>query len=112
MAALSLTQVPVDGGLADLAAAAVAANSGGDTAPCGPGRLLAIINGGGGSITATIGTPGTVSGLDVENPAVAVAAGDTALIPLSRLFAGANGRASITYSGVTSVTVAALELGT
>ncbi|MGW4030749.1 hypothetical protein ACWEFL_15755 [Streptomyces sp. NPDC004838] len=112
MANLSLVPVPVDGGLADLGAAAVAAAVGGDTAPCGPSRALYVRNGGGSPVTVTIATPGRVSGLDIENPALIVAAGDDGMIPLSRLFAGTNGRAAITYSGVTSVTVAVLELGT
>ncbi|MFE9737339.1 hypothetical protein [Streptomyces sp. NPDC006477] len=112
MAALNLTAVPVDGGVPDLAAVAVAAAALGDTAPCGPGRFLAVINGGGVSRTVTVATPGTVDGLAIEDLAVTVAAGDTALIPLPRVpFAGTNGRAAVTYDAVTSVTVAVLELG-
>lgn len=112
MAALGLTSVPVDGGVPDLAAVAVAAAALGDTAACGPNRFLVVINGDASSHTATVATPGTVSGLDVENAALVVAAGDTGMMPLPRLFAGSNGRASITYDAVTSVTVAVLELGT
>ncbi|MEU3600883.1 hypothetical protein ABZ714_19490 [Streptomyces sp. NPDC006798] len=112
MANLNLTVIPVDGGLADLAAAAVAAAAGGDTAPVGPGRFLFVKNGGASPVTVTLATPGRVSGLDIENPATVVAAGKEALLPLSRLFSGTNGRAAITYDAVTSVTVGALELGT
>lgn len=111
MAALNVTAVPVDGGLADVAAAAVAAAVGGDTAPTGPGRFLYVNNASASPITATVATPGTVSGLDVENAALTVAAGDHGIIPLNRVFTGANGRAAITYSAVTTVTVAVLELG-
>ncbi|MFE3495262.1 hypothetical protein ACFXOS_19685 [Streptomyces sp. NPDC059175] len=111
MAALTVTSAPVDGGLADLSGAAVAAASGGDTAPCGPDRFLVVINGDASPHTATVATPGTVSGLDIENAALVVAAGDTGILPLPRLFAGTNGRASITYDAVTSVTVAVVELG-
>ncbi|WTW96602.1 hypothetical protein OG216_25975 [Streptomycetaceae bacterium NBC_01309] len=118
MAALTLTAAPLDGGLPDLAGAAVAAAGaavaaagGGDTAPCGPGRFLWALNGGGSPVTVTVATPGTVSGLDIENPALVLAAGEHGLIPLPRVLAGATGRAAITYSGVTSVTVAAIELG-
>ncbi|MFF9146324.1 hypothetical protein ACF1BN_15835 [Streptomyces sp. NPDC014861] len=112
MAALNPTLVPVDGGLPDLSAVAVAATALGDTAPCGPGRLLAVINGGGAGRTVTVATPGTVDGLAIEDLAVTVAAGKTALIPLPRRpFAGTGGRAAITYDAVTSVTVAVLELG-
>ncbi|WP_436772066.1 hypothetical protein [Yinghuangia sp. YIM S09857] len=112
MAALTLTAAPLDGGLPDLAGAAVAAAGGGDTAPVGPNRFLWVLNGGGAEVTVTVATPGTVSGLDIENPALVLAAGDHGLIPLPRVLAGANGRAAITYSGVTSVTVAVIELGT
>ncbi|MEV6174881.1 hypothetical protein AB0L99_42585 [Streptomyces sp. NPDC051954] len=112
MADLSLTTVPVATGTADVAAAATAANAGGDTAPVGPGRFLYVNNGSGGSITVTIATPGTVSGLAVGDTAVAVAAGKHAIIPLSNVFRGSNGRAAITYSGVTSLTVRPFELGT
>jgi len=112
MAALALTEVPIDGGLADVAGAAVAAAGGGDTAAVGPGRFLYLSNGGGSPVTATVASPGTVKGLDVENPALVVAAGEIGLLPLPRFLAGTAGRAAITYSGVTSVTVAVLELGT
>lgn len=111
MAALNVTMAPVDGGLADVAAAAVAAAVGGDTAPTGPGRFLYVNNGSGAPITATVATPGTVSGLDVENAALVVGAGDHGIIPLSRVFAGVSGRAAVTYSAVTTVTVAVVELG-
>jgi hypothetical protein len=111
MAALAVTAVPVDGGLPDLAGAAAAATSGGDTAPCGPGRFLYVNNGDASSHTATVATPGTVSGLDVADAALIVAAGEEGIMPLPRLFAGTNGRAAITYDAVTSVTVAVLELG-
>lgn len=112
MAALAVTAVPIDGGLADLAGAAVAAAGGGDTAPCGPNRFLVVINGDASPHTATVATPGTVKGLDVDNAALTVAAGETGILPLSRIFAGTTGRAAITYDAVTSVTVAVLELGT
>lgn len=112
MAALTVTSVPIDGGLADLAGAATAAAGGGDTAPVGPNRFLVVVNGDASPHTATIASPDTVSGLDIENPAVTVAAGETGVLPLPRMLAGTDGRAAITYDGVTSVTVAVLELET
>jgi hypothetical protein len=112
MANLTVTSVPIDGGLADLAGAAVAAAGGGDTAPVGPGRFLFVANGDASPHTATLATPGTVKGLDIENPALTVAAGEYGIIPLPSILAGTNGRAAITYDGVTSVTVAVLEPGT
>ncbi|MFJ4907721.1 hypothetical protein ACIQCR_24600 [Streptomyces sp. NPDC093249] len=111
MAALNLTAVPLTGGVADLAAAGVAASGGGDTAPCGPNRFLWVQNGDAAPHTVTVATPGTVSGLAVADAALTIAAGKVGLLPLPRLFANAAGRAAITYDGVTLVKVAVLELG-
>jgi hypothetical protein len=110
MADLSLISVPVATGIADAAAQTVAAAGGGDTAPVGPGRFLYASNGSGGALTVTVATPGTVSGLAIADTAVSIAAGDIAIIPLANVHRGSNGRAAITYSGVTSLTVAAFEL--
>lgn len=112
MADLTVTAVPINGGLADLAAAAVAASGTGDTAPVGPNRFLVVINGDASPHTATVATPGTVKGLDVADAVLTVAAGDTGLVPLPRVFAGVDGRAAVTYDAATAVTVAVLELGT
>ncbi|MDX3235654.1 hypothetical protein PV392_08135 [Streptomyces sp. ME03-5709C] len=112
MAALNVTLVPAGTGLTDMAAAAVSAAGGGDTAPVGTGRYLVIINGDAAPHTATLATPGKVSNLDIANAAITVAAGKTAMVPLTKVFAGANGRATITYDGVTSVKVGVFELGT
>lgn len=109
MAALALTRVPVNGGAA-LEDNAVAAAALGDTAPVGPGRFLYISNGDASSKTVTVATPGTVSGLAIPDVSVVVAAGESAVLPLTTLFRGASGRASITYSAATSVTVAVFEL--
>lgn len=112
MADLSLVAVPVSTGIADVAAQAAAATSGGDTAPVGPNRFLYVNNADASSKTVTIATPGTVEGHAIGDASVAVAAGKHAIIPLHNVYRGATGRASITYSAVTSVTVAAFELGT
>lgn len=112
MADLSLTLVPVATGIADVGAQATAAGAGGDTAPVGPNRFLYIANADASSKTVTIATPGTVSGLAVADVAVVVAAGKHAIIPLTNIFRGSTGRAAITYSAVTSVTVRPFELGT
>jgi hypothetical protein len=111
MADLSLINVPVATGVADVAGQAVAATSGGDTALVGPGRFLYVNNGDASSKTVTISTPQTVKGLAVADASVAVAAGDHAIIPLNNVYRGTTGRAAITYSAVTSVTVASFELG-
>jgi hypothetical protein len=109
MAALELVTVPVNGGIG-LEDSAVAASSGGDTAPVGPGRFLYVMNGDASSHTATVSTPGTVSGLAIPDVAVLVPAGESAILPLAPVFRGTNGRASITYDAVTALSVAAFEL--
>lgn len=110
MADLALIQVPVDGGVS-LDASAVAATAGGDTAPTGDRRFLYMANGDTVAHTATVVTPGTVSGLDVADGALTVAAGEAGVIPLTRVFAGGDGRATVTYDAVASVTVGVFELG-
>lgn len=110
MADLTLTAAPVDGGVS-LDASAVAAAAGGDTAPTGDRRFLYVANGDTVAHTATVVTPGTVSGLDIADAALTVAAGEAGVLPLPRVFAAGDGRATVTYDDVTSVTVAVFELG-
>ncbi|MFG3493004.1 hypothetical protein [Streptomyces sp. NPDC047972] len=110
MAALNATSVSSVAGIADLAATAVAAAGGGDTAPCGPGYMLAVFNGGASPTTATVTTPGKKNGFTLADATLTVAAGKSGLIALGNDFRGANDRAAITYSGVTSVTVAVIKL--
>lgn len=111
MADLTPVAVPVAGGLADVAASAVAATALGDTAPTGPGLALYVNNGGGVSRTVTVATPRTMAGLAVADATLVVAAGDHGIIPLpTRPFGGADLRAAITYDAVTSLTVAVLDL--
>src|SRR4051812_43420173 len=84
-----------------------AAAGGGDKCLPGAGTYLHIKNGGGGSITVTLVTPATVDTLAVGDRAVAVGAGAEAKIavPDTLYRDPADGLASITYSGVTTVTV-------
>jgi hypothetical protein len=90
----------------------------GDIVDIGPGRVLSVINGSGGSINVTIQTPGTVDGdLAVPERVVAVTASTTPfLIPLAsknykRPAGGADaGKAYVDYSAVTSVTRAVISL--
>ncbi|MFJ2162572.1 hypothetical protein [Streptomyces sp. NPDC087856] len=110
MADLTTTKITVATGILDLAAQATAAGAGGDTAEVGPRRFLYVNNGSGSSITVTLATPGTVSGLAVADPTYAIAAGKMGLIPLASIFRGTTGRAAITYSAVTTVTVRPFEL--
>ncbi|WP_340382322.1 hypothetical protein U5640_36380 [Streptomyces sp. SS7] len=112
MADLTTTKISVATGLVDVAAAATAANAGGDTALVGPNRFLYVNNGSGSSVTVTLTTPGTVSGLAIADPTYAVAAGKHAIIPLTNVFRGALGRVAVAYSAATSVTVRPFELAT
>jgi hypothetical protein len=105
MAALTL-QVLVPGGSESTL---VAAAGGGDTCPAGPGVFLEVDNGGAGVCTVTLAAQYSTYGLDLEDLAVAVPAGERWKIPVPRLFAAADGSASITYSGVDTVTVGAFK---
>lgn len=100
-----------------LAPAYAAANAGGDDMPNDGKTFLHVKNASGGSINVTIASnypsaslpPGTA----VANQVVAVPAttGDRMIGPFPQSsFNDANGRCNITYSGVTSLTVAAAQL--
>lgn len=104
MAALATNVVPLAGVRFD--DKLVAAAGGGDTAQTGAGVFLVVKNGDSGSHTVTLATPETVDGLAVADRALAVAAGQTAVIPVTDRYRNpSTGRAAITYDGVTSVTV-------
>lgn len=109
MATLSVTKVPVDGGLT---VATDPATSTGDEAPVGANRFLYVTLAAAatGTPTVTIATPGTVKGLTIEDVSHTMAAGQVWLLPLTSEFRGSNGRAAITYSAVTDLSVAVFEL--
>lgn len=88
-----------------------AAAGGGDTVVGGQCVHLLVNNAGGSSITVTLVTPETVEGgLAVGDRPVTVTNGTIREIPVpSRYNDPSTGLASITYSGVTSVTVAAVQ---
>lgn len=102
----------------DRASAVAAASAGGDTAPNDGRTFLLVENGGASSITVTVTAQKTslsVPGLGnvtKANVAQAIAAGDEALLgPFApAVFNDINGNIDITYSGVTSVSVAAIRL--
>lgn len=109
MAQLAL-QTPVQTGLAP---SLVAAAAGGDAAQAGDTTFLIVKNASGGAITVTINSQvlcnqGTDHDLVVSVPATT---GERWIGPLppSR-FADASGNAVITYSGVTSLTVAVVRV--
>jgi hypothetical protein len=102
------TQVVPHAGLAPTFAAAT---SGGDKAATGTGVAFAVKNGGGSSITITFAVPQTVDSLAVTSRTVSVAAGAESYIPLPDLYKNSSdGLAHITYSAVTTVTVAVLRV--
>lgn len=120
MATLTVQQMARSAGLTVSFAAAA---GGGDEMPNPDGNTLLLVkNGGGGSINVTL-TP-AVATREVlgdgygpyTRPAIVVAvnAGAEAIIgPMPpNAFNNASGRVPITYSGVTSVTVAALKMPT
>lgn len=96
----------------------VAAAGGGDAMSCGPTAYLRVVNGGGGAITVTIAIPSgssSYTNVTYTSTAVSVGAGvtkDIGVIAASIYQDPTTGLATITYSGVTSVTVAAVQLQT
>lgn len=109
VAALAASVVPLTG--LQLDGALVAATSGGDDAPTGAGLLLVVKNGDSGAHTVTLVTPGTVNGLAIADRTVSVAAAKTELIPLVADYRNpSTGRASVTYDGVTSVSVGVVRV--
>lgn len=108
MATLTVQQVTLDGVVPSTAAAA----GGGDKFQPGSSTWLEVTNGGGGSITVTVDSAAPSNYGTDEDIAVAVAAGATKRIgpfPAQR-FAGTDGLVAVTYSGVTTVTVAAWKV--
>ncbi|MFP3986878.1 hypothetical protein U9R90_05125 [Streptomyces sp. E11-3] len=90
-----------------------AAAGGGDKLKPGRTTFLHVINGDASPMTVTIATPGTVSGLAIADRDVVVGASDEQMIPVPVELYGDpadSGLASVTYSAVTSVTVAALRI--
>jgi hypothetical protein len=112
MADLATQVIDQDG----LAPSYAAAAGGGDKFVPGEKTFLHVKNTSGAPITVTLVTPGDKSGLAIADQTVSVPAttGDRMIGPLKKsLFADPadSGKGSITYSGVTNLTVAVLELG-
>jgi hypothetical protein len=108
MALLVAQPIPVSGVVPTFPSA----TAGGDQAPIGSRNLLLVRNGGASPITATVVTPGTVKGLPIGDAALTVPAGGSALLPLDSIYRDpVTGRAAITYSAVTSVTVGVIQVG-
>lgn len=93
---------------------AAAAAGGGDKFLPSDRTWYRVINGGGGAITVTFVTPGSViSDVPVSDVAVSVGAGvtkDIGPFPADLFANPSDGLCDVTYSGVTTVTVAAVKL--
>ena len=106
MAALATQIVDRDGLPITFSAAA----GGGDSAVCHRQSMLLVRNGDASSKDVTLATPGTVDGLAVADRTISVAAGVTTANPLDPdVYGDADGTVAITYSAVTSVTVAVVR---
>lgn len=89
----------------------VAAAAGGDVFPNDGNTRLLVTNGGGSSINVTVTPQNTVNGLSLSAVVVAVGAGVSKIIgPFPpQYFNNASNQVVLTYSGVTSVTVAVIN---
>lgn len=111
MAALTLQDASTSGAALTHSAAA----GGGDTVPYDPNGVILFQNASGGEITATVVVPGTTYGQNNPDIAVAVpaAAGGVSGIRVVKMAQGmaspSTGLISLTYSGVTTFTVAAFR---
>lgn len=109
MALLTPQAIPSGG----LAATYAAASVGGDTVPnAEDGRVfLHVKNGGGSAVTVTVGDPGRTPAGNPGTPSgVSVPAAGDRFIPLQvGVVDASDGLVDVTYSGITSVTVAALR---
>lgn len=111
MAALTMQDASLSGAALTHSAAA----GGGDTAPYDPNGFIVFVNASGGVITATVVVPGTLYGQALADIAVAVpaAVGGVSGVRIVKMAQGmadpATGLISITYSGVTTFTTAAVR---
>ena len=110
MATLSVQAI----GPAGLDPTYTAAAGGGDKLKPGKGTFLHVLNGGGSPVTVTLVAPGNYYGTVANpDPTYTVPATGEMMIPVpASPFANSadSGLAAVTYSGVTSVTVAAIRI--
>lgn len=109
MALLTVQSITRAGVLPTYAAAA----GGGDTFLPSTDTFLHVKNGSGGALTVTAATPGSVAGLAIADAAVSVPATSERMIgpfPAEYFADPTTGLCNVTYSGVTSLTVAAVQV--
>lgn len=88
-----------------------AASGGGDTVRVAENLFLHVKNGDASAHTVTVATPGTVAGLAIADLTATIPASEERMIgPIDQNFRASTGLASITYDGVTSVTIAAIRI--
>ncbi len=105
MALIAAQQIPVTGVVPTFAAA----SGGGDTIKPGDDLVLLVKNADSGSHSVTLVRPGSEYGQANPDVVVAVAAGTTAFVKVPREFADTDGLVHVTYTAVTSVTVALIR---
>lgn len=113
MAAGSITtQVVPHAGLTVTTASPTATD--GDTCQTGGGVFYLVNNASGSTVTVTCTTPGTVDGsLTIADRTVSAAANSITLIPMIDLYRDpSTGRALVTCSSTTNVTVAVIRVAT
>ena len=95
--------------LGGLNATANPASPGGDTVPVD--SLVRVINGDISPHTMTLVTPGTVTGLGIDDRGVAIPAGEALYVPVPRVpyRDPATGRASITWDDTTGMSFEVLR---
>lgn len=106
------TLAPQTVNAAGLAASYAAATGGGDAFSPDDRTIVHVKNGGGSPITATFATPGLVGGLAIADATGSVPAGGDRFFgpfPASLYQDPVTNLCTLTYSGVTSVTVAVLR---
>lgn len=107
MAALATQDINFTG----LVPSYAACTGGGDSFTPTGRTFLHVKNASGGALTVTVAVQATTATLAVSNVAVSVGAGAERMIgPFPQnLFADSTGQAQITYSGVTTLTIAVLR---
>src|SRR5262245_50722077 len=90
----------------------VSAAGGGDSFPNTGYEAVYFLNGSVGDITVTFTVQTTTDGLAVTNKTAVVSAGEAVIAGPwpTHIYNDANGRVQMTYSGVTSLTVAVFKL--
>jgi hypothetical protein len=113
MADLATTEIKTADPATDLDGDLAAATDGTDTAEVGPGHFLLVLNSHATEDrTVTVEIPGEPDGHAITDATLTIAALDYGIIPLTTLFRGSTGRASITYSdSAADITVAVYKLG-